>query len=691
MQRLIVFFMIIIFVFSLAVPEKTYAENYLIESEKKTDQRMRWWRNARFGMFIHWGLYSIPAGKWKDETGHAEWIRTTAQIPLKTYDQFIDKFNPVNYNPEKWVSLAKEAGMKYIVITSKHHDGFCLFDSKYTDFDVMSTPYGKDLLKPLAEECHEQGIKICWYHSIMDWHHPDYLPRRGWETNRSTKNADFDEYFEYMKKQLRELLTGYGDIGVLWFDGEWEKTWNDKYGRELYNYVRGLQEDIIINNRVGASRSGMAGFSDNKISAGDFGTPEQEIPATGIPGADWETCMTMNDHWGYNRYDDNWKSTEDLIHKLIDIASKGGNFLLNVGPKADGTFPRESITRLKAIGKWMDKYGESIYGTQASPFKKLEWGRCTQKKLEDGSTNLYFQIFDWPQDNEIVIPGLVSEVNSAHFIGKDNNSLSIERIKSDIVVNLNPEYKNKYASVFAINIDGEPQVAHAPKIEANNDKFVKDIKIKIQSSIKDKEIYYTLDGSEPTSNSSLYKRPIKLENSALLKARIFVDGQAVSPISSKKFQKVDPLPGKDVSVKSLKNGVLRQEYNGDWDELPNFDKLNVKNKKISKKISFDNTIEKEYFGFTYEGYVKVEKNAVYKFGTVSDDGSKLFIDGKLVVDNDGLHSAEAAEGSIALAKGFHKIEVQYFDKTGGNYLKVLYQYLDNKKKELEAEKLFVEK
>jgi len=208
------------------------------ESKADRDRRMQWWREARFGMFIHWGLYAIPAGEWKGQTNHAEWIRHTARIPIDVYDQFVKQFNPVKFNADQWVSIAKNAGMRYIVITSKHHDGFCLFDSKHTDYDVMSTPFGRDVLKELADACRRQGIRICWYHSIMDWHHPDYLPRRDWEKNRSSAGADFDRYVTYMKNQLRELVTNYGPIGVLWFDGEWEATWTHERGLDLYNYVR---------------------------------------------------------------------------------------------------------------------------------------------------------------------------------------------------------------------------------------------------------------------------------------------------------------------------------------------------------------------------------------------------------------------------------------------------------------------
>ncbi|MDZ7358430.1 MAG: alpha-L-fucosidase, partial [candidate division KSB1 bacterium] len=390
-------------------------KNYMAESQAERDARMQWWREARFGMFIHWGLYAIPAGEWNGRTDHAEWIRTTAQIPLEEYDKFVQQFNPVKFNAEEWVQMAKDAGMKYIVITSKHHDGFCLFDSKYTDFDVMSTPFQRDILKELSDACHKAGLKMCWYHSIMDWHHPDYLPRRDWEKDRPTEGADFDRYVRHMKNQLRELVKNYGEIGVLWFDGEWENTWNQERGKDLYNYVRSLQPNIIINNRVGAGRSGMEGFTQAGEFAGDFGTPEQTIPATGLPGVDWETCMTMNDHWGYNKNDHNWKSAKELIQMLADIASKGGNFLLNIGPTAEGLFPQPSIDRLKAIGQWMKVNGSAIYATHASPFKYLAWGRCTQQPME-GGTRLYLHVFDWPKDGKLEVPGIYNSAKNAYLL-----------------------------------------------------------------------------------------------------------------------------------------------------------------------------------------------------------------------------------------------------------------------------------
>jgi alpha-L-fucosidase len=419
----------------------------------KNDNRMNWWRDSRFGLFIHWGLYAIPAGEWNGNTSYGEWIRHNAQIPLSTYDKFVQQFNPVQFNADEWVKLAKDAGMKYIVITSKHHDGFCNFDTKQTDFDIMSTPFHRDILKELSVACKKQGIQLCFYHSIMDWHHPDYLPRRKWETDRPEAGADYDRFRTYLKNQLKELLTNYGKIGVLWFDGEWENTWTHDMGKDLYKYVRSLQPSIIINNRVDKGREGMKGVTKDGDYAGDFGTPEQEIPATGMPGIDWESCMTMNNNWGYNSHDNNWKSSEDLVRKLIDIASKGGNFLLNIGPTAEGVFPEPSIKRLKDIGGWMKINSESIYGTSASPFEKTGWGRCTQKAIT-GGTRLYLHIFDWPADGKLVVGELSNTVTKVYSLA-DKKTLQKTKQKEGYIIDLSNVQKQDYATVIVVEIQGK--------------------------------------------------------------------------------------------------------------------------------------------------------------------------------------------------------------------------------------------
>jgi alpha-L-fucosidase len=439
-----------------ACPRTAAAAEIRPETKAQRDRRMAWWREARFGMFIHWGLYAIPAGEWKGGKGHAEWIRETARIPIAEYDKFVGQFNPVKFDADQWATIAKNAGCKYVVITSKHHDGFCLFDSKHTDYCVRSTPFKRDIMKELSNACRRQGLTMCWYHSIMDWHHPDYLPRRGWE-KRSAESANFDRYRDHMKNQLRELVTNYGKIGVLWFDGEWEDTWKHEHGVDLYNYLRGLDPNIIVNNRVDKGRAGMAGMNKAGNFAGDFGTPEQEIPATGLPGADWETCMTMNNNWGYNKYDQRWKSTEDLVRKLADIASKGGNFLLNVGPTGEGLIPGPSVERLEAMGKWMKTNGEAIYGTSASPFKKLPWGRCTQKAVGE-KTRLYLHVFDWPKDGKLSVPGLENKMARAYMLADAQANLTTSSEAGTTVVGVPAKAPDPINTVVVLEIEGKPVV-----------------------------------------------------------------------------------------------------------------------------------------------------------------------------------------------------------------------------------------
>ena len=659
----------------------------LKEKSLSQDQRMEWWREARFGMFIHWGLYAVPAGEWQGETGHAEWIRTTAQIPLDTYDEFRQEFNPVKFDARKWVSMAKDAGMNYIVITSKHHDGFCLFDSDQTDFDIMSTPFKRDIMAELAEACREQGMKICWYYSIMDWHHPDYLPRRGWETKRSAEGADFDEYVAYMKRQLKELITRYGDIGVLWFDGEWETTWNREYGFDLYTYVRSLQPDIIINNRVGAGRSGMQGLNKEGEFAGDFGTPEQQIPATGLPGEDWETCMTMNGHWGWNKHDHNWKSSADLIRKLADIASKGGNFLLNVGPKADGTFPEESRERLRDIGEWMDVNGESIYGTEAGPFADVYWGRCTQKSM-DGKTRLYLHVFEWPENRRLRIPGIYNSPSKAFMLADETEKqLDAVRDQDAIVISLPGSAPDTVNSVVVLDIEGRPDVSIPPEICAEHDLFIDSISVELKSSRENVTVRYTTDGTEPDADSPKAAGPLVLKETAAVSARCFRGGSPVSGTAVRAFTRVRPKkaesPGREEA------GIRYAYYEGDWDTLPDFASLEPVERGTLGKIRFSPRNREEYFGFVYTGYVNIPETGVYTFYTDSDDGSALYIGNDLVVDNNGLHGLQEQAGVIALDKGYHSIRIEYFEKTGGDELHVLYKAPGREKEELPAGMLFM--
>ncbi|MCD6508096.1 alpha-L-fucosidase [Candidatus Poribacteria bacterium] len=425
------------------------SEEVLRRLEETKDERMRWWRHARFGMFIHWGVYAVPAGVYKGEQipGIGEWIMHRARIPVAEYKEFAKQFNPVKYDPEEWVLLAKWAGMRYIVITSKHHDGFALFDSKVTDWDVVdATPYGEDLLKPLVEAARKHDMRIGFYYSqAQDWCHPGGAAAGGhWD---EAQDGDMDEYIRKIAMpQVREILTNYGPIDIIWWDTPVDMT---RERAEMLLPLLDLQPNIVVNNRLGGGIEG------------DFGTPEQHIPDEGIPGKDWEVCMTMNDTWGYKSYDHNWKSTETLIHNLVDIASKGGNYLLNVGPTAEGLIPEPSVIRLREIGRWMSVNSVSIYGTTASPIGRPPWGRCT-RKVTDKGTNLYLHVFDWPSDSKLVVPRLRSEIDAAYLLADPNkNSLDAKTEDAGAVVTVPKEAPDPIDSVVVLKIKGELEVDQA--------------------------------------------------------------------------------------------------------------------------------------------------------------------------------------------------------------------------------------
>jgi len=656
-----------------------------VENNNGKDTRMQWWQEGRFGMFIHWGLYAIPAGEWKERTDHGEWIRTTAEIPLTEYDKLVKQFKPKQFDAAKWVKMAKDAGMKYIVITSKHHDGFCMFNSQYTDFDIMSTPYKKDILKELADACGNEGIKLCFYYSIMDWHHPDYLPRRDWENDRENREVDFARYITYMKNQIKELITNYGDIGVLWFDGEWEKTWNHDYAADLYNFIKSLKPGIIINDRLDIVRNGTNARTKEDYY-GDFSTPEQEIPATGMPGVDWETCMTMNDHWGYNKNDNAWKSSADLIRKLADISSKGGNFLLNVGPAPEGTFPDECIKILKELGSWMKVNNEAIYGTKAGPFNELSWGKCTQKK-NGYNTRLYFHVFSWQDAAKLIIPGIANKPLKAYLLADPEMApLSFSRSEDKIIIDLPQTAPDPVNTVVVLDIEGPPDVCNPPEIIAATSVFTDYLQVTISEEKKSLQVRYTTDGSEPVSGSQLYTGIFLIDKTSCITARYFRDDKPSSSSSNITFTKVKPwMP---LNVKQSNPGLKYSFYEGKWDALPDFSKMNPSRTGISPLLNIQEKASAEGFGYEFNGFLKVTTNNVYVITISSDDGSRLFIDGKLVADNDGLHGMLEKKGEVPLAAGMHKIKVQYFEKSGDNDLKVYIKSRDMQQQLLPAHLLF---
>jgi alpha-L-fucosidase len=632
------------------------------ESPARRDARMAWWRDARFGMFIHWGLYAVPAGTWKGRPvgGIGEWIQHIGRIPGKEYDTLLSQFDPVEFDAAEWVRIAKDAGMRYIVITTKHHDGFALFDSALSDFDVMATPFGRDIMKELSEAARTAGLRICWYHSILDWHHPDYLPRTDW-SDLPVEGADFDRYRAYLKGQVTELLTNYGDIGVMWFDGEWEPMWTHEHGVDLYRHVRSLQPRIIVNNRVDKGRQGMRGLTREGF-AGDFGTPEQEIPPTGLPGADWETCMTMNDTWGYKADDHNWKSVEDLLRKLADIASKGGNFLLNVGPTGRGRIPPASVERLEAMGRWMRRNGEAIYGTSASPFAHLPWGRCTQKPIP-GGTRLYLHVFDWPGDGVLRVPGLASTPREAYVLSDpDRWPLETRRHEDAVWITVPERPADPVNTVVVLDVTGPPAVFDPPVLTAERERFVDGTEVRIGDERDDATVRYTTDGSTPTALAPVAPRSLNLTDTTVVAARYFRGDTPLSGERRLEVRRVEPRPA--VAVSAVAPGLRYELFEADVNSVDELRGLEPAASGVVPTLDISRRSVEEHFGFRFTGLIRVQRDGMYRFSLSSDDGATLRIGGELVVDHDGIHAAYEKTGSTALAAGLHRIEVLFFEKGG---------------------------
>jgi alpha-L-fucosidase len=442
---------------SLALLSTSLAEQ---PANEQNEERMGWWREARFGMFIHWGLYSVAGGEWEGQRTNfvASWLANKYEIPTKEYRTLMTGFAGDRYDPEDWAALAKKAGMKYAVLTAKHHEGFCLFDSKLTDYTVMNTPLGRDVTREYLDAFRKAGLKAGLYYSVIDWDHPEY-PSKGDMLHPMRHNDDYNatprdlsKYNDYMHAQVRELLTGYGPLDVMWWDfsygGMEGESWRAK---ELLAMCRELQPNMIMNNRL---------YLDAHLNnKGDFTTPENHLPPGGLPGLDWETCMTINGTWGYRLFDLDFKSSTELIRTLVNVVSQGGNYLLNIGPRADGSIPQPQVERLEAIGKWMDVNGSSIYGTTASPFDvELPWGRVTTKSTDDKTSRLYLHVFDWPISHEILLPPLANKIRGVTELD-GGDELSFRTTEAGTMIRLPHQPRHEAATVLVMEIEGSPRPA----------------------------------------------------------------------------------------------------------------------------------------------------------------------------------------------------------------------------------------
>lgn len=412
------------------------------ETQEEKNNRMDWWRKAKYGEFIHFGAYAnYPFGEnWQadGERGYGEWVMYNEALSSSEYEKLCVKtFNPSKFDAEKIVQDAFEAGMRYIVFTAKHHEGFSMYDTNvegFAPFDIMDygNYKGEDPVLALSRECKSRGMKFGCYYSIIDWHHEE-------QSDFGETIYDKEAYIEGMKSQLRELIQKY-DVDILWFDGEWVEWWEEEDGKELYRYLRTLKPSIIINNRIGKRLE----------TDGDFGTPEQIVPLNSDDFA-WESCITMNNSWGYVPEDEDWKSPEWIISSLVSTVSRGGNILLNVGPDDEGVVPEQCLKNLKEAGEWLRSYGDSIFNTTASPFtKELSFGAATKKEGV-----LFLHILKYPRSREIVIPEIKNEVSSVTIMG-ENDELHYYDDDGSIIIELPPDSQRLYDTVIQVKVEGIP-------------------------------------------------------------------------------------------------------------------------------------------------------------------------------------------------------------------------------------------
>jgi alpha-L-fucosidase len=432
---------IILIIIAISISFSSVAQDEYKPSPENLKNR-EWFQNAKFGLFVHWGVYSILA--------NGEWVMQETRIPIKQYEKLPSFFNPQDFDPAEWVAMVKKAGMNYIVITSKHHDGFAMYDSKVSDYDIADkTPYGKDVLKMLADECKKEDIKLFFYYSHLDWHHPEFYRggRTGGDITGRQGEGNFPAYIDYMNAQLTELLTGYGEIGGIWFDGIWDKLDADWQLRKTYDLIHKLQPGCLVgnNHHIGI------------IPGEDFQMFEKDLPghnSTGwapdqsIGNLPFETCETIsgNGSWGFNIYDKKTKTPDDLIKYMVKAAGYNSNFLLNVGPMPNGNIQPEHVEVLDKMGEWMDKYGETIYGTRGGPFDPRPWGVSTQKE-----NKIFIHILDW-SDPMLVLPPLPQKITKAIIYG-NGEKVTVIQDKEKIILRFPAKHPSVAVQIIQMELN----------------------------------------------------------------------------------------------------------------------------------------------------------------------------------------------------------------------------------------------
>jgi alpha-L-fucosidase len=419
---------------SKSAPAAKADSNQIKKVQPKINSAIENWQDLRFGLFIHWGPVSLKG----TEIG---WSRGK-EVPTAEYDNLYKQFKAEKFNAADWVGIAKKAGAKYIVITSKHHDGFCMWDSKYTDYDIMATPFGRDCVAELAAECKKESIKFGVYYSICDWHHPDY-PSDSPGGQGEKQNHNIARYMVYLKNQLKEILTKYEPVNILWFDGHWEDCWPNEYGDQLYKFVKQIQPDIVVNNRI--SRAGQQ--AEGRSFVGDYDTPEQEIGQFD-PNRPWESCITLGTQWSW-KPNDELKTGYECIETLVRTCGNNGNLLLNVGPMPNGQIEPRQAERLAEIGNWLKTYGESIFGTRGGPYLPGSWGVSTYK-----GDRIYLHILDWQAGKKLVLPAIDKKITSYKLL--TGGDVKVEQSKDGITIQvaITLDFQKTPDTIIALELDG---------------------------------------------------------------------------------------------------------------------------------------------------------------------------------------------------------------------------------------------
>ena len=639
---------------------------------------MQWWRDARFGMFIHWGLYSEAGGVWKGAflPGWSEWMLNRLKIPPAEYQaELLPRFDPVDFDAAAWVRAARDAGMGYMVITTKHHEGFAIWDSDASDLDVAATRFGKpvadggrdrDPLKELADAAAADKMPLGFYYSLLDWSHPDYLPRRPWES-RTADGADYSRYAEFMRAQVRELLGGgYGRVAILWGDGDWEHSMAEHRSDAIVAMARELQPGILVNDRW--------------AQPGDYATPENAIPEIGL-ARPWETCMTLNDSWGYARDDSNFKPASTVTRMLVECVSKDGNFLLNVGPTGRGTIDGRTLGVLREVGQWMHVYGESVRGCGAAPLPRPEWGLVTWRNSTDGSATAYLHVLEGPAGagTDLRLPGVLDLPSSVRVLGEEGDSRAIaERDGADTLIRIvadPPQSVSGRTPVIAVRWDSAPAIARPPRITDDTRIFIDSMPVRFDPVSPQCEIRVTLDGSAPNVSSPMATPgrdglpSVTVRDTCTLRAVTFWNGNPVGSETRSGFTRVEPLA--PIARTESSPGLAVRLLEGRFDRVPSRDALTGEGsawRADVPDVRLPADRPAEHFAVLLTGFIEVSRAGIYRFGISSDDGSTLEIDSTVVIDHDGPHGSTEKTGDIALGAGRHRIAIRFFEATGSEAL-----------------------